>query len=426
MKRIFPVAALVALVFASPFQSASPDLAALQRPQATAPAPASPLPGAGLPNEKDSVKFGVIGDTGTGGSAQYAIAKLLSEARARFNYEFVIMLGDNMYGGESPSDFVRKFERPYAPILNAGVKFYATLGNHDEPTQRYYKLFNMDGKLYYSFKAPKQDVRFFALESSYPDRPQIEWVEKELADAKEHWKIPYFHHPLYSSGERHGSSSQLREVLEPIFLRTGVSVVFAGHDHFYERTKPQKGIVHFVVGSGGQLRRATLARVLVLAPRIVILDEPTSGLDLSVQATVLRLLRDLLAELRLTYVLISHDLSVVREMCDRLAIMYLGRIVETAETARLFGSPVHPYTRMLLAAAPRLAAGQDLSAVAIHGEPPSPTAVPSGCAFRTRCPHQVDACAEAVPALDPLEADHSVACHRARDLMPAVTVAGER
>ena len=178
--------------------------------------------------------------------------------------------------------------------------------------------------------------------------------------------------------------------------------------------------------SGGQLRRATLARVLVLAPRLVILDEPTSGLDLSVQATVLRLLRDLLAELRLTYILISHDLSVVREMCDRLAIMYLGRIVETAETTRLFVSPVHPYTRMLLAAAPRLAAGQDLSAVAIHGEPPSPTAVPSGCAFRTRCPHQVDACAEAVPALDPLEADHSVACHRARDLMPAVTVAGER
>jgi oligopeptide/dipeptide ABC transporter ATP-binding protein len=175
--------------------------------------------------------------------------------------------------------------------------------------------------------------------------------------------------------------------------------------------------------SGGQLRRATLARVLVLAPRIVILDEPTSGLDLSVQATVLRLLRDLLAELRLTYILISHDLSVVREMCDRLAIMYLGRIVETAETARLFASPVHPYTRMLLAAAPRLAAGHDLSGVAIHGEPPSPTAIPSGCAFRTRCPYQVAACAEAVPALDPLEAERSVACLRARELMPVAAVA---
>jgi oligopeptide/dipeptide ABC transporter ATP-binding protein len=174
--------------------------------------------------------------------------------------------------------------------------------------------------------------------------------------------------------------------------------------------------------SGGQLRRATLARVLVLAPRIVILDEPTSGLDLSVQATVLRLLRDLLAELRLTYVLISHDLSVVREMCDRVAIMYLGRIVETAETARLFASPAHPYTRMLLAAAPRLAAGQDLAAVAIHGEPPSATAVPSGCAFRTRCPYQVAACAGTVPALDAIEAEHTVACLRARELMPDVAV----
>ena len=170
--------------------------------------------------------------------------------------------------------------------------------------------------------------------------------------------------------------------------------------------------------SGGQLRRVTLARVLVLTPRVVILDEPTSGLDLSVQATVLSLLRDLRIGLGLTYVFISHDLSVVRLMCDRVAIMYLGRIVEMADAAKLFESPVHPYTRMLLAAAPRLAAGQDLHAAAIHGEPPSATVVPSGCAFRTRCPHAIDACGAAVPALEPVTDGRRVACIRWRDLAP--------
>jgi oligopeptide/dipeptide ABC transporter ATP-binding protein len=168
--------------------------------------------------------------------------------------------------------------------------------------------------------------------------------------------------------------------------------------------------------SGGQLRRVTLARVLVLEPRIVILDEPTSGLDLSVQATVLRLLRDLQGRLGLTYLFISHDLSVVREMCDRVAIMYLGRIVEMADTPRIFEAPAHPYTRVLLQAAPRLVAGQgldrSLDTTMIQGEPPSPTAVPSGCAFRTRCPHAVSRCVEEGPRLEAVPAGGSVACHR--------------
>jgi 3',5'-cyclic AMP phosphodiesterase CpdA len=116
----------------------------------------------------------------------------------------------------------------------------------------------MEDRLYYSFKAPKQNVKFFVLESTYPEPEQIQWIEKELKGSGEEWKIPYFHHPLYSSGGRHGSDLRLRETLEPLFVQHNVSVVFTGHDHFYERTKPQKGIVYFVAGSGGKLRAGDL------------------------------------------------------------------------------------------------------------------------------------------------------------------------
>ena len=117
----------------------------------------------------------------------------------------------------------------------------------------------MDGRRYYSFKpSTKQSVRFFALESSYLNPEQIAWFEKELKDSDSDWKIPYFHHPPYSSGERHGSDTQMRQPLEPLFLKYNVSVVLTGHDHFYERTKPQKGIVYFVCGSGGQLRKGNI------------------------------------------------------------------------------------------------------------------------------------------------------------------------
>ena len=168
--------------------------------------------------------------------------------------------------------------------------------------------------------------------------------------------------------------------------------------------------------SGGQLRRVALARILLLEPRLVILDEPTSGLDLSVQATVLRLIADLKARLGLTYLLISHDLSVVERMCDRVAIMYLGRIVEAGPARAIFASPCHPYTRALLAAAPRLEPGRQLGGGMIEGEPPSPRKLPSGCAFRTRCPHAAPSCSDTVPALEPVATGHDVACLRWREI----------
>jgi hypothetical protein len=206
-----------------------------------------------LPNRTGSLKFGVLGDFGTGDREQYQLAEQMARLRTRFPLELVVTTGDNMYGSEGPGDFRRKFEIPYKPLLDAGVKFYASLGNHDSRGQRFYKLFHMEGRLYYTF-SPKADVRFFALDSTYPTPEQIAWVGKELQASGSDWKIAFFHHPLYSSGDRHGSDVRLRQVLEPLFLKHNVSVVFTGHDHFYERVLPQKGIAYFVVGSGGKLR----------------------------------------------------------------------------------------------------------------------------------------------------------------------------
>jgi hypothetical protein len=213
-----------------------------------------------MPNRPDSLKFAILGDFGTASRGQLETAAEMARVHQRFPFELVITVGDNLYRSQRAQDFVRKFESPYKPLLDAGVKFYASLGNHDSREQTRYKLFNMDGKLYYSFKASKQSARFFALETTSLNPDQVAWVQKELADSREDWKIPYFHHPPYSSGERHGSQSSIREVVEPLFLKYNVSVVFTGHDHFYERLKPQQGIVYFVTGAGGQLRRGNIDR----------------------------------------------------------------------------------------------------------------------------------------------------------------------
>jgi calcineurin-like phosphoesterase family protein len=210
-----------------------------------------------VPLKNGSVKFAVIGDTGTGDKHQLAVAKQLTTTRAKFPFEFVIMVGDNIYGGNSAKDFDKKFANPYKALLDDGVKFYAALGNHDDPSERYYKPFNMNGERYYTFK-PADGVRFFALDSTYMDEKQLKWLDEQLATSGSEWKIAFFHHPPYSSGETHGSDETLRTQLEPRFVKAGVNVVLTGHEHFYERIKPQKGIAYFITGSSAKLREGNI------------------------------------------------------------------------------------------------------------------------------------------------------------------------
>jgi predicted MPP superfamily phosphohydrolase len=223
-----------------------------------------------LPVKDGSLRFAVIGDTGSGNAGQHEVANLMQSYRQAFPFEFVLMMGDNMYGGETPKDFEKKFSDVYKPLLDAKVKFYATLGNHDLPLQTHYENFNMNGKEYYRFK--KGNVSFYALNSTYMDKKQVKWLEDELALDTSQWKISFFHHPPYSSAKKHGSDNQLREILEPIFVKYGVNVVLTGHDHVYERIKPQKGIYYFVSGAGGQLRSGDIRKGSQLTDKAFDLD----------------------------------------------------------------------------------------------------------------------------------------------------------
>jgi hypothetical protein len=211
-----------------------------------------------LPSSPNSVKFAAIGDAGTGDPPQYDVATQMTRFHAKFPFDHVIMLGDNIYGGQRAQDMVKKFSQPYKALLDIGVKFYASLGNHDDPANNQYPLWNMGGQPYYTYSM--KNVRFFALDSNKIDQKELAWLENALKNSQEDWKICYFHHPLYSDGGTHGPSVDVRVVFEPLFVTYGVNVVFSGHDHIYERLTPQRGIYYFVEGASGQLRKGDTRR----------------------------------------------------------------------------------------------------------------------------------------------------------------------
>lgn len=235
----------------------APATAANANPAAASPASNAQTAPSGtldirIPLQDKAVRFAVIGDSGTGDRAQYEVAQQMEAYRQATKFDFVIMLGDNIYDGHAPRDFARKFEQPYKPLLDSGVKFYASLGNHDDPNaERLYKPFNMNGERYYAFR--KGEVAFFALDSNYVDPNQLSWLDQNLKDSQGTWKICFFHHPLYNDGRHHGSDVDLRTQVLPLFQRYGVNAVFSGHEHVYQRIKPENDIYYFVLGNSGKL-----------------------------------------------------------------------------------------------------------------------------------------------------------------------------
>jgi oligopeptide/dipeptide ABC transporter ATP-binding protein len=260
------------------------------------------------------------------------------------------------------------------------------------------------GKTVMGIYAPTAgEIRFAGREIGRLPRRERRRVAKDLqyvyqdpgASLDPRWKIgPLLHEPLkiHTKLSRAEREREVRAILGAVGLPDA-------HLDLYPHEL-----------SGGQQRRVGLARILTLRPSLVILDEPTSGLDVSVQASVLKLFRALQQTFALTYVFISHDLAVVRAMCARIAVMYLGKIVELGPTAEILGTPRHPYTQSLLAAVPRIGGRRVTQAFTLEGEPPNPRDVPSGCRFRTRCPLAQARCATEEPALRPLDG-RTVACH---------------
>jgi predicted MPP superfamily phosphohydrolase len=172
--------------------------------------------------------------------------------------DVVLAVGDNIYPDGGGRHFEKKFARPYAGLIREGVKFHAVLGNHDvrdgRGDQCQYPLFNMNGQCHYTIKKGDGLAEFFMIDSTAFDMTQAGWLEGVLKESTAKWKIAVFHHPIYSSAEEHGSDVALRRRIEPLLARYGVNVVISGHDHTYERVKPQQGVQYFVTGAGGKVR----------------------------------------------------------------------------------------------------------------------------------------------------------------------------
>jgi predicted phosphodiesterase len=279
MKRSFcPPAALVALlavILAGACRQSAVPANAL-RATRTDVHELSPPPGAlALPRNDGSVRFAVIGDSGRGDQAQHEIARQMIAWREKFPFDFVVMLGDNIYPPHGPDDFVTKFEEPYRVLLDAGVTFYAAIGNHDPDAELAYGKFNMEGRRYYTFRRNERrlaglagaGVRFFVLDSRALDPDQLTWLQDELRKSHTDWKICYFHHPLYTSGRYTNAARVLRLALEPMLINGDVDVVLSGHEHFYERLLPQHGISYFISGGAGSLRKADIRRPSALMAR---------------------------------------------------------------------------------------------------------------------------------------------------------------
>jgi hypothetical protein len=226
-----------------------------------------------LPVADGSVRFAVIGDSGRGDVPQHDIARQMVAWRARFPFDFVLMLGDNIYGTHTPRDYQLKFEEPYQALLDAGVTFHAAIGNHDDSGEVNYAGFNMGGRRYYTFRRSERrlagltgaGVRFFALDSRTFDAEQLSWLERELADSGTAWKICFFHHPIYTSGRYGSTARSLRRAVEPILVKGDVDVVLSGHEHFYERIVPQHGISYFISGAAGSLRVGDIVKSAITA-----------------------------------------------------------------------------------------------------------------------------------------------------------------
>lgn len=218
--------------------------------------------GLALPRRLGSLRFAVMGDVGRGDKAQYDTAAQMAQWHKRFDFSFVLMLGDNIYADGTPDDYALRFERPYQPLLEAGVTFYAANGNHDPPNILTYAPFNMHGNRYYTFTKQegalgpigRRTVRFFAIDTVNLDRPQLAWLREQMAVSDTDWEICFYHHPIYTSGRYKTRAAWQRRALEPIFVQFGADVALAGHEHFYERIVAQRGVVHFVSGAGGALR----------------------------------------------------------------------------------------------------------------------------------------------------------------------------